>query len=227
MSQPMTSHLDDHQATGSGGLRGLVMTLAVLVMLGSWLATLAGLGARAWWRFELATHFRLQYAVGFLAAIVVLVCLRRWKLVVLSAVGLTVNCAMIVPLYVGGQDPLAAAQPLRILSANVNSANPHSDRLVELIEIEQPDVVLVMEISPRWARDLAAIHETYPHRWVVPRNDNFGIGLYSRHSLTDVHEIDLEGTPAIVADVVTDNGRFHFLGAHPVPPVSAAMAVLP
>lgn len=211
------------QATKEGVLRGFVVTGAVLVMLGGWLATMAGLGARHWWVLDLTTHFRLQYAVAFSVAIIALVCLRCWKLAGLSAVGFAINGAVIVPLYLGGPSPSATAQPVRLLSANVNAANPHSNRLIDLIEKEEPDMLLVMEISPRWAGDLEAIHEKYPYRLVVPRNDNFGIGLYSRHPLVDVREIDLEGVPAIVAEVVTDDGCFQFIGAHPVPPVSAAM----
>ena len=67
----------------------------------------------------------------------------------------------------------------KILLANVFSANRDASSLLELIESESPDVVVLLETTPRWMASLQALQADYPHELAVPRNDNFGIALGS------------------------------------------------
>ena len=57
---------------------------------------------------------------------------------------------------------------LRILSANVLSSNTRYDALLKLVEHENPDVIVLSEITPRWIEEIAELKNHYPHFRAVP-----------------------------------------------------------
>ena len=89
---------------------------------------------------------------------------------------------------------------LRILYANVHTENEDHLRLKQMIGAQDPDLVLLLEVSERWDRDLALAAQ-YPFRKVIPRDDNFGLGLYSKFPFDNQVQISLgeELPPVIIA----------------------------
>lgn len=196
------------------------------------LATLTGFAARFWWGFELATHFRAQYvlALGGLALILLALRQRRWS--VLFGTFALGNLTMVGPAF-WPEDavPFAAddrsSTPLRALLANVNAENRDLERLRHLIAASDPDIILLLEATP-WLLDrLRDLGERYPHRTAEPRDDPFGIALFSRHPLVRNQIVHLGGDvgpPAILATLAAGGHSFTLIGVHPWPPVSAALA---
>ena len=73
---------------------------------------------------------------------------------------------------------------LRFISLNVHTANDQFDLVKQLIRDHDPDVVLLMEVNAEWIEALEELHSVYPYQQVEPREDNFGIALYSKRAFT-------------------------------------------
>lgn len=157
------------------------------------------------WLLDIAGSFRLQYfLIGLIAIIVCGVRKQRRLLIVALAVTL-INAAAILPLYLGG-NATCGGEPIRILSANVFTANTNHAALLDLIHEEDPDVIMLMEVSQQWSDALASLRERYPQHIERPRTDNFGIALYTRLPLDHLEILSLGNAeaPTAVARVQID-----------------------
>lgn len=195
------------------------------------LATLVSLAGPFWWGFELATHFRVQYALALGGFALILLALRQWGWSALFGAVALLNLMLIIPAF--GESALATPgaienQPiLRALLANVNAENRDSERLQRLITASDPDFIVLLEVTPWLFDQLRSLGERYPHRVAEPRDDLFGIVLFSRHPFVQSQIVRFGyalGPPAIIATITVDKYPFTLIGAHPWPPVSADMA---
>ncbi len=109
---------------------------------------------------------------------------RRWFLA-LVAVGLTVaTLAVQLPLYRG---PAAARTPgagLRVISANLFEGQADPNSVVRSAR-ELADVFVAQELTSREVDRLSAagLDATFPYRWLDPRGEASGVGLWSRFPL--------------------------------------------
>jgi vancomycin resistance protein VanJ len=81
--------------------------------------------------------------------------------------------------------PARAASPgpsLRLLTYNVLGNKNDARALVELVRVEQPDVIVIQELSLGYAQDLTRrLGEAYPHRELTRLDQsNDGSGTFSR-----------------------------------------------
>ncbi len=171
---------------------------------------------------ELFSHFRLQYCIvaAILAVGLVLLRDRNWAIGMLAITAM--NAWFVAPWYFGpATSSFEAATTLTILHANVYAHNSEHDRFIELIGKEQPDLVFVQEIEESWQAALLVIHEDYPYRKVVSRNDNFGIAVYSRLPLAKVvqHKSPPYGYPSLVVTTNIDSKPVTLISTHPMPPI--------
>lgn len=126
--------------------------------------------------------------------------------------------------------PLAATQSLpterpgescTLLIANVLMTNRSADRLLDLINHHNPDLLLLVETDTWWRDALHALEARYPHRVLHPLDNTYGMLLYSRLPL---HEPELrflieDDVPSIKTQVVLPSGAmFQLVGLHPRPP---------
>lgn len=194
--------------------------LDVAVVLGGGASLLGFLGSW-WWFLDLMTHFRLQYAWLFGLGCLCYAALRRWRRLGGCAVLLTVQVLLIVPLYWGSPPASPASGTFRVMLINVYSGNPRPERVVELLQREQPDLVVLEEITSRWLPELEAWRESYSHTIERPEEDNFGIGLYSRFPIVEggVVVIGEAGVASIEAVVEIEGQLVRVMATHPPPPV--------
>ena len=177
------------------------------------------------WGLELSTHFAFQYALMALVAMAGFACLARPRGVALAAVVLALHSTPLLGLTGAPEDPaVGASQKTRLLMANVRTSNANRRGLLDLIQAEQPDAVLLLEVSEAWLADLAPLDAEYPHRLAEPRGDNFGIALYSRRPLTDGRIVHLgdAGVPSIECGL--EGASLRLLLTHPVPPMGRRAA---
>lgn len=207
-------------------LRLLIRLVAIAVVSASLLGHLERHGLL----FELLAHFRWQYAALLVAGSIALLALRSPKAGVVVGVVAVTDLLTIAPYLVPSAPAPAprASSPLRVLSQNVNTGNTRSADVLALIDREQPDVVLLLEVSPRWMEQLRPLDEVYPFSCSSPRTDNFGIAVWSRFELADtqIEPMTEARVPVIITDVVAPGGRIRLIGAHPLPPVSGAYLAL-
>ena len=187
------------------------------------------LGGR-YWPLELLTHFRLQFAVGA-SALLVIGIFRGCRASALAA--FLVVVANVVPLvpYVmpnalyAGEGPLA----VRIMSANVNYRNTDYLALQAQIAREDPDIVGLLEVSHAWMQGLPELDATYPYRLLRPEPGAYGLALYSRYPLRERVGSPYveEGIQAAVSlDVEISDTQFTLILVHLVAPTTARKASL-
>ena len=116
----------------------------------------------------------------------------------------------------------------KMLTSNVNGDNQQFPLQLRLIEKENPDVIFIQELSPGWKAALEALRTTHPYNAVAPRMDYFGLGLYSRYPLENVHIEDPVNSdvPVVRADALIDGRRVHLLNVHLAPPEGPALTRL-
>ena len=192
-----------------------------LLILG--LATVVGFLGNLWWVFDLFSHFRVQYLTGLLALMVVYVLGKRRRGLVLAGVTAALNLVLIAPLYFPVAQPPVSDDGYRLLYANVHTENSHHALTRRLVEQSNPDFVALVEVNQSWLDDLALGKLGYRYSVTIPRDDNFGVALYSRWPLTSSKTIDFSGLgfPSLVAQVETAEGLLTLIVTHPTPPKGA------
>ena len=204
---------------------GLVEAAGVLLCA----ATIAGFLARYWWCFELASHFRLHLALGLAGAAATLATGHRGRMALLCAVCAAANGMLVLRVFLPAEPVEAHAKTtLRLVSLNVHTENEQRGLVLRFLQNANTDVILVMEVNAAWMQALQPLRTNYSEIVAEPREDNFGIALFSRLPLTNSEVIELSeaGVPSIAATIFVDKRTVFLLGTHPLPPGSAENARL-
>lgn len=193
------------------------------------LVTLTGFLGRLWWVFELTSHFRFQLAVALGVLTLLWLALRRWRLAAVYAGFAAVNAFLVLSLLWPRATIATTSGPaLRLVQLNVHTANQRSDLVLNFLRNAEADVVLLMEVNERWMQDLEPLHTDYPYVLAEPREDNFGIALFSRRPLINDKVIRLgsASVPSLVSELRVGTNSVLLLGTHPLPPGSSEYARL-
>jgi len=191
-------------------------------------ATALGFLGRFWWFFDLFSHFRVQYLLGLLVLSALLWVARR-RAIAMGFLGFAgVNLLTVLPLYLPPSSNPHNAWPLRVMLLNVNTERGDPARVMNEMSAVDPDLVILEEIDKNWTDKLAATTSAYPYSVTRPRNDNFGIALYSKHPIVKSALVlnDEARIPSIVATVDTPSGYLQVIATHPLPPVGAEQSRL-
>jgi endonuclease/exonuclease/phosphatase (EEP) superfamily protein YafD len=206
----------------------LIRRLLQLAIAGLALVTVFGFAARAFWLLELFSHFRVQYGLAFLVCAALAIALRRPRLSGIALIGAALNLSCVVPLFLGsGQGGDVASVPsVRVMLLNVNTTMGDPAAVRRLVVTEDPDVLLLQEVSASWLQHLHAVLVEYPYTVTQPRDDNFGIALYSKFPLSNTRVVlsPEVGVPSIRANLTIEGQRVCLIGVHTVPPKSGDMA---
>lgn len=206
--------------------KNVVLGLSIFAVASVCLLTVAGFFGGVWWRFELASHFRMQYAAALAVSLPVAAVLKSRRLFAVSLLFCLVNSALVFPLYLG-TDRHEREKPLRgeltVLLMNVNFANTDYKAAAEYIERMNPDILGIEELNRAWLFGLKDVLKEYPHgAAAADRPDAFGIGLFSRAPLDEVDLVHYgdANVPSVRAATVVGGRRVSILLTHPVPPAS-------
>ncbi len=184
-------------------------------------ATTCGLLGRFSWLLDLFSHFRVQYLIGLTVLGGLLLVLRRRKTAVAFLAFAGANLATVLPLYFGGQNaPPEGASALRAMLLNVNTETGDADRVKQAIQDADPDVLVLQEINSRWVADLSWLESSHPYRVTQPREDNFGVGLFSKLPIawSEIAYIGSAEVPSILATVDIGQTDLRVIATHPLPP---------
>jgi endonuclease/exonuclease/phosphatase (EEP) superfamily protein YafD len=198
-------------------LWGLLTTAGVVASV----ATVCGFFGRFSWFLDLFSHFRVQYMLGLIVLGVALFIGHRRQTATVFLMLALVNLLFVLPLYFGKPNrPDKGAPVIRAMLLNVNTRLGDADQVRTVITAANPDILVLEEISARWMSDLAWLTNAYPHARVQPREDNFGIGLFSKLPLAEgsVVYIGDAQVPSILATVSTAHMDLRVIATHPLPP---------
>jgi endonuclease/exonuclease/phosphatase (EEP) superfamily protein YafD len=196
----------------------------LLILIAACILSLAGyFGKFSFW-FDLTAHFQVQYLFVFVYCALIYGLKKKWKMALLALCLTSLNLARIIPLYTNpNPSPQASqSQRLKILLVNVHTQNTQYKTAADYIRQIKPDILALEEINEAWVNGLQSVLKEYPYYKEDMRNDNFGIGLYSRIPLENIF-IEYWGqveVPSIAATIHLDSRPVTLLFTHPVPPVS-------
>ncbi|TKJ39299.1 MAG: hypothetical protein CEE38_00730 [Planctomycetes bacterium B3_Pla] len=184
-------------------------------------ATLFGFLGRFSWLLDLFSHFRIQYLISLSILGTLLLTTRRRKTAAIFLGFACPNLLLVLPLYFGGRNTLPQGVLVRrAMLLNVNTRLGDAERVKRAIRDADPDILVLEEISSQWMADLKCLTKSHPYHFTQPREDNFGIGLFSKFPLveSEVAYIGSAGVPSILATVNTGQTNLRVIATHPLPP---------
>lgn len=200
-------------------LSGLALLPAVAGYAGDW-----------HWLLDLCAHFRWQYAVVLALGMLPALLLRKRGLVVLLLAGSLLNGWSLVRASGTASEAVQARATAtnsawKLLVVNVHVGLVDATPLLQLIERESPDVIGIIELSPALDQALRVLDERFPVHRSQPRDDPFGIGLWTRWPGST---IEILGTPPLGFPTLVLHGAqaepTRLWLVHPFPPISAEAA---
>jgi endonuclease/exonuclease/phosphatase (EEP) superfamily protein YafD len=193
-----------------------------IFILGISTVTLFGFLGRFYWFFDLFSHFSVQYLQLCLVPFGIALWARRNKRAVALVMLVCLNYIFVLPLYFGKPAP-TKEKPVRAMLLNINAGNGNTEQVLEMIGKANPDILLLEEVTPKWASELEGLNSTYPYRIAEPQTNCFGIMLLSKYPLEhgQVVQIGTAGLPSIIAEAYLPGGVVSIIGTHPLPPVGA------
>lgn len=197
-------------------------------------ATLLALLPFNHWFFRGFDFPRLQIlALAGLALVGLVLTVTVWSGVQLLALIALLGCTlyqlkMVLPYTVlwpkqvqQRQGQADASREISLLVSNVLTPNSNKAALLDLIQQQQPDVVITLESDKVWEAALQQIESEYPHVVRVPLDNLYGMHLYSRLPLVEpeVKFLLSPEIPSIHTRVRLRCGKLIWLYClHPKPP---------
>ncbi len=214
--------MTDHRSPKNPITRSLATGL-IMVNLAVFLAGCLG---EYHYLFDLASHFRIYVTIGYVVGVLVLWWCGERKRAMLGALLALYLVSSILGYYLPQAKETGVARPsFRLIAFNVLTSNRNRKGVVDYLREQSPDLILLQEVNGAWIETLdAGLKPDWPYQICNPREDNFGIALYSRYPLRDIQVLELDGQtdiPAVSALVeFRDQKQLKLLGIHPLPPVS-------
>ena len=224
----MTSEPSEQYLRTDSLFKRVVLQLCRLVGLAICLvSTISFILAHEHWIADLFCNFRVQYVLVLTALAVLAACVRQRLFVMVFMLFAILN---FLPLYRYIPFPASRAESdhsVRVMVANVKTSNANHKAILDVINNSNPDVVAVLELSPKLASYLQKNASSFPNQYLEPRNHNFGIGIISRFPLKNVEVLESGPTPKIPSysfGFGLGETICQLIATHPLPPMKGELA---
>lgn len=200
----------DHLAAAAAAV---LLALLILPLASTW-----------FWVFELPAHFRMHIAVAAALLVVFGLLRRRFDIVSVALVPCAGAWFFVAAVAVSEQPD---GDTISILSQNLGYRNRHAEPMASVLQSRAADIVILQEFTPDWQRSLAGVAEAYDHVVALPRQDGFGIAVFSnlRISGSEVLAFGELQTPAIVIDVVEKRYTGKLVAVHLPAPMNSGLTI--
>ncbi|MCY1021145.1 endonuclease/exonuclease/phosphatase family protein [Pyxidicoccus sp. MSG2] len=133
--------------------------------------------------------------------------------------------AVLLLLAACGSHTPASPPPLKAMAYNVLYSSSEEDvrKSLDVIAKEQPDILCLRELTPRFARAFQQrLGKEYPHSQLLPRKGTWGVGIASRHRLLRTEQFSQRPhrMPALEADVRVGKQKLKVVCVHLMAPGS-------
>jgi endonuclease/exonuclease/phosphatase (EEP) superfamily protein YafD len=216
--------VSDWRGRGRRLLIALILLLIALSFLPLWWTD-------RWW-VRIWDYPRLQIAALLLlfGATLFLIKIRRtpafWALVAAAAIAFAWQASHFIAYFPPYPEQVASAKncpadrQISLLNANVLLSNKQYGKLLQMVEQHQPDVLLLLEPGPEWAKAVAPLAARYPYRLSEVIPNTYGMILMSRLPMDGriVHLLQSAVPSAHVRLRLPDGEEVMFHAMHPEPP---------
>lgn len=192
-------------------IAGIVLGLSMMAFFGPW-----------FWLVALVDHFRLHYLVLLASAMIPAWWWRQWKSLGLSSVLMAGQIWVMEPWGWGNvSDESSESKSYSLVWANVHTGNESKSEVLNYLVARDPDFICLGEVNRLWLEHLSPLDEKWPHQILQPREDNFGMAVYSKYPFKQRQKLDLD-VPCIQFEVENHSGNtFSVFAVHPVPPIGS------
>ncbi|MCK5707471.1 MAG: endonuclease/exonuclease/phosphatase family protein [Candidatus Aureabacteria bacterium] len=183
------------------------------------ISTILGFFGSSYYLFEMLNSLRFQY-IFFLSLIIPLtfLCKQRFlSIIFLLFLGINLftvyNKERIIPSYEN--------RSLSVIAVNLNANNNRLFNAINILVNLDPDILLISEITDRTINHLKPIEKAYPYKILFPRNDGFGIGLFSKIKLDNSSVRFSPDDNYMIPYIYAEIDGLHLYGIHPLHPTSS------
>jgi len=184
-----------------------------------------------WWWVRLGDYPRLQLLFAYVIGLLTIAAFWRHA-VSRVMIGLLFLSICIQVYWIFPYLPIAPhevqwaqsddeASRIRMLSANVLQKNTNAQAILDMIQQEQPDIVVLCEVNQRWIDDLQSLEGQFEFHLTHPLENGYGIAFYSNLKVdsANIRAFVKEDIPSIDATIRLKSGRqVRLLALHPNPP---------
>ncbi len=199
-----------------------VANLLVAISVFSLVTMIAGMLGKWHFLLDLASHLRVQAIIAVLASGVMLAMLGRRR-VATACVLVGIGMATTLTPYYWPPKPMTG-KTYRLMTANVLTRNTNKSLVLQSIHQMDPDFVLLQETDNAWTQAIQrGLHQKYPYHRLEPRDDNFGIAMFSKHRWSKCEVISFSPEiqlPSLIAEFqLPDGTELQLIATHPLPPI--------
>ena len=174
---------------------------------------------------EWLCHFRVHYVIIATLGIVFFTIGRRWKYAFCALTCLALNFFHIQPYLASSGSVTQKAKTkstINLLLLNVRTGNSHYSDVLELVRKSDADIVVFLEINKEWKAKLKKLSSSHTYSEIHPREDSFGIGIFSRLETQKIIEpkASPKGVPSVSAMVQVNGQAIKIVGVHALPPIT-------
>ncbi|MBZ9650638.1 endonuclease/exonuclease/phosphatase family protein [Psychroflexus montanilacus] len=151
----------------------------------------------------------------------------QWIGISMVVLAISFHCIKIIP-YSGffrkevlRTTPTKSSRCLSLMASNVLTPNDHYEKLLGRIQTYKPDLLLTLESDLKWEKALQSIESDYPFTVKIPKDNLYGMHLYSKYELEEVkiNHFLKDEIPSIEAYVrIDDEQKVKIFALHPKPP---------
>ncbi len=212
-----------------------VFQLIIYALLGiAFVFTILPLFKVSFWIFRIGDFPRLQIAFVLLVVLIFLPLLHQINYFIITLEIVLTLCfayqiSRILPYTKFHSKQLQHSKEnsrndanIKILISNVLIENRESQKLLDHIEKENPDVILLAEVDDWWDDQMKEIKEDYPNFLCYPQDNAYGLNFYSKLETATLNQNFFveDDIPSVEAEIILRSGdRITFYGLHPRPPV--------
>jgi len=178
------------------------------------------------WFIDILSNFKLQIIIVALLLFIINLFSKKSKIIGAILLIITIwNISFISKLYYPSRfGEITKGKGVSIASINLLSSNNESDKVIDFIEAKNPDILVLLEYNPKWEKLLSEATSNYQFQKTEARNDNFGIGYFSKiKSETSILNFDTTGVPSIRADLEIREKVVTIIATHPFPPIGQSL----
>ena len=212
-------------------MKTIIEILSILIIVAGFIPVIK----KDYWTFRVFDYPRFQKLVISLAILIIWFIMdfygfSIWDYLLLVGVVMTAVFQMyqiypftlLSPKMVESTGVSSSFPTLSVMVSNVFQYNKNYQKTLDLVQRENPDVVLLVETDKDWAKSMNSLKSSHPNFVEIPQDNTYGMLFYSKLPITSykiLHLIDPE-TPSIEANVELEKGfQVKIFAIHPTPPV--------
>jgi len=172
--------------------------------------------------FEPFTSLTVQYFVILLLILLCFTIKKKYFWSVIALVFAIANIIEIIPLYLNQSIANSNSTTIKVFHSNLHITNKDTERLIEYLNQNDPDIVLLEEVTDTWKVTIEKLRNRYPYGKAIFRDDCFGISLLSKIPIDDIKFIDFGNAevPSVIAKFNYEKNNYTFIGTHLLPPTT-------